>query len=59
MVVNGDVVILNKKDVERIIDAECQKRLHMSGKEFSWKYNNGELPDSTAIHDIEMLLKLA
>jgi hypothetical protein len=59
MVINGDVVILNKRDVEKLIDAESKKRLHMSGKEFLRKYQRGELPKTNAVHDIEMLLKLA
>jgi len=59
MVVNGDIIILDDKEVLTLIDNECRKRLHMSAEEFMRKYGAGELPQSTAVHDIEMLLKLA
>ena len=59
MVINGDVIILNEKEIEQLIDAECKKRLNMSGKEFLRKYQHGEIPKSSAVNDIEMLLKIA
>jgi len=59
MVKDGDVVTLNKKEVMVLIDRECRKRLHMSAKDFLRKRDNGGLPHSAAVHDIEMILKLA
>ncbi len=59
MVKNGDIITLNNKDFDKILDKECRKVLGMSGQEFLRKRNNGGLPKSTAIRDIEMLLKLA
>lgn len=58
MVINGDVVSLNKKEITKLIESECQKRLHMTTKEFIRKRKDGQLPKSVAVDDIEMLLKL-
>lgn len=59
MVTNGDIITLNKKEVMALIDKECRKRLQMSAKEFMRKRAKRELPNSLAVHDIEMILKLA
>ncbi|MBM4448138.1 MAG: hypothetical protein FJ015_02715 [Chloroflexi bacterium] len=59
MVKNGSMVTLNKKEVENLINNECKKRLGISAKEFLQKREHGKLAKSTAVHDIEMLLKLA
>lgn len=59
MVINGDIVTLSKPEVKELVNRECKKRLGMSAKEFSLKQKNGELPKSTAVRDIEMLLRLA
>lgn len=59
MVINGDVVSLSREEVKRLIDRECRKRLGISAKEFLQKREHGELPKSAAVHDIEILLKLA
>ena len=60
MIMENDIVTLNKKELEEVIDIECRKRLGISTKEFMQKYNHGKLStDSTAVHDMEMLLKVA
>lgn len=59
MVINGDIISLSKKEVAVIIEKECQKRLRMTAKEFLQKRRDGTLPQSTAVSDIEMMLKLA
>ncbi len=58
MVINGDIVTLSKREVKELVDRECKKRLGMSAKEFLLKQKNGKLPGSTAVRDIEMLLRL-
>ncbi len=59
MVIDGDIVTLDNEEVMALIDNECRKRLHMSASEFLKMRDNGGLPGSTAVHDIEMILKLA
>ena len=59
MVVHNDIITLSKKEIEELIDSECKKRLGMSAKEFLQKRKEGKLSRSTAVYDIEMLLKLA
>ena len=59
MVKDGDVITLNKEEVMALIDRECRKRLHMSAAEFLKKRDNGGMPRSIAVHDIEMMLRLA
>lgn len=59
MITQGNMVTLNKKEVDQLINRECRKRLGISAKEFLRKRENGGLPKSTAVHDIEILLKLA
>ncbi len=59
MVKNGNMVTLNKKEIENLINKECKKRLGINAKEFLQKREHGKLVKSTAVHDIEMLLKLA
>jgi hypothetical protein len=58
MVRHGDIVALNRKDLHEIIDRECKKRLGITRVEFLQRHEQGELPKSTATHEIEMLLKL-
>ena len=58
MVINGDVISLNKREIFKLIEKECQSRLHMTVKEFIQKQKEGQLPKSTAVDDIGMLLKL-
>ncbi len=58
MIMKNDMVTLNKKEVQELIDRECRKRLGMSASEFVRKRKDGEIAKSTAAHDIEMLLKL-
>jgi hypothetical protein len=58
MTKKGDIITLSDKDFDRIFDIECKKVLGISGKEYLERRNNGGLPKSTAIHDVEMLLKL-
>jgi hypothetical protein len=59
MVIDGDVITLNKKEVDEIIDLECKKRLGITLDEFLQRRKQDKLPKSTAVHEIEMLLKLA
>lgn len=59
MVINGDVITLNKKEVEALIEKECRKRLNMSVSEFMEKRKSGKLPKSMAAYDIEMMLSIA
>jgi hypothetical protein len=59
MVIQGDIITLSKQEVKELIERECRKRLDMSVREFLNKRRKGTLPKSTAVHDIEMLLKLA
>ena len=59
MITKGNMVTLNKKEVNQLIDKECRKRLGMSAKEYLRKRENGGLAKSMATHDIEILLKLA
>lgn len=59
MVVRDDIIILNKKEALALADKECRERLHMSTKEFVQRRAEGTLPKSIAVHDIEMMLRLA
>lgn len=59
MIMKNDMVTLNKKEVAELIDNQCKKRLGMSAEEFLEKRKKNELTKSIAVHDIEMLLKLA
>jgi len=59
MVIKSDIVTLSRKEAKELIDRECRKRLGMSAIEFVQKSRHGELPQSSAVHDIKMLLKLA
>ena len=59
MVTHGDIITLSKKDAAVIVEKECQKRLHISTKEFLKRRRLGQLPRSEAVSDIEMMLKLA
>ena len=58
MVKHGDIVTLNKEELDEIIDIECQGRLGITRGEFLHRRERGELPKSTATQEIEMLLKL-
>ena len=59
MVINGDVISLTKKEIIELINEECTKRLQMTITEFIEKQKAHKLPKTTAVHDIEMMLKLA
>jgi hypothetical protein len=59
MVTKDNIVTLDEKEVEELIDKECKKRLGITAKEFLQKRERGELTKSIATHDIELLLKLA
>ena len=59
MVIDGDVISLNKKEAIEIINKECQKRLSMNLDTFKEKRKQGKLPNSLAVHDIEALLRFA
>jgi hypothetical protein len=59
MVIDNDVISLNKAEVMKLINKECNDRLQMSITQFIKKQQNKELPRSTAVHDILMMLKLA
>ncbi|MHB8085795.1 MAG: hypothetical protein ACYDHZ_08210 [Dehalococcoidia bacterium] len=59
MVEKGDIIILNKREVEKLIDKQCRSRLGMSRMDFIQRREQGKLPaKSCAVHDIEMLFKL-
>lgn len=57
MIERDDIVLLSKKEFAEVVEIECQKRLGMSTRDFMSGRRNGESSDSTAIHDIEMLLQ--
>ena len=59
MVTKGDIIILNEKEFDKIISIECKNRLGVTLKEFVQKRKQGELSDSAATQEIEMLLKVA
>ncbi len=62
MIMKNDMVTLSHEEVEQLIEEECKRRLNMSTAEFLSRRRDGKLIQSaasTAIHDIEMLLKLA
>jgi hypothetical protein len=59
MVIDGDVISLNKEEAEAIINKECQERLGINLVEFKEKRKIGELPRSLAVYDIEALLRFA
>lgn len=59
MMRQGDIIVLNKDEVRAITDRECRRRLKMNLNEFIRKRDNGQLDDSAATFDINMLLKLA
>lgn len=58
MVIDGDIVTLNRYEAKELIERECQERLGMSAAEFVHKLRRGQLPSSMAVSDIEMLLRL-
>jgi len=55
---NGDWVELSEEDLKSLIDREAKKRLHMSGEAFVASYKKGELPNTAAVSEIGMLLRL-
>ena len=59
MVIDGDVISLNRKEAVEIINKECQKRLSMNLDMFKEKRKQGKLPHSLAVHDVEALLRFA
>jgi hypothetical protein len=59
MVIKGDVITLNKEELDEIIDLECRKRLSLTLDEFLQRRKQGILQKSTATQEIEMLLKIA
>ena len=59
MITKGNMVTLNKEEINQLIDKECRKRLGISAREYLRKRKNGGLAKSIATHDIEILLKLA
>ena len=59
MVIHGDIVTLNREEVKDLINRECKNRLGMSAVEYVKRNKRGDLPKVAAVHDIEMLLKLA
>jgi len=59
MVTKDDVISLNKKEVLELANKECSKRLQISINEFINRQKTNQLPKTTAVHDIEMILKLA
>ena len=52
------IVRLSKKRLEALIEREARRRLHMSGQEFRRRLRAGTLPESVAVRDIAMLVKL-
>lgn len=58
MVINGDIITLNRKEAKELINRECKERLGMNAAEFLWKSRKGSLPDLPAIPEIKMLLRL-
>ncbi len=50
---------LSREELDALIDAEARKRLGITGEEFKRRYGNKELPDTPAVREIAMLLKLA
>jgi hypothetical protein len=58
MIEKGDIIILSKKEVQTLIDNECQHRLGISRKDFIQQRKNGTLLKSGAVKDIEMLFEL-
>lgn len=52
-------VQLSDQELDALIDAEARKRLGISGAEFKEKYEKNELPDTPAVREVAMLLKLA
>ena len=59
MVINGDVISLNKEEAIEIIDRECQNRLGMNLRTFKEQRRRGKLPKLLAVQDIEALLRFA
>ncbi|MCX5990915.1 MAG: hypothetical protein NTZ04_01070 [Chloroflexi bacterium] len=59
MVTYGDVISLNKKEALELASKESKKRLGMTISEFRKRQQAGKLPRSTAVRDIEMILKFA
>ncbi|HXG35456.1 MAG TPA: hypothetical protein VNL15_00640 [Dehalococcoidia bacterium] len=55
----SDRVQLSETELEELIDTEARKRLRISGEEFKRRYREGKLPDSPAVREIAMLIKLA
>jgi hypothetical protein len=54
-----DRVQLSETELDSLIDSEARKRMGISGAEFKRRYRNKDLPNTTAVRDIAMLLKLA
>lgn len=52
-------VQLSDEELDALIDREARTRLGISGEEFKRKYARNDLPDTPAVRDIAMLLKLA
>jgi hypothetical protein len=58
MVKKGDVIVLTNREVKSLINRECKSRLGISRTDFMQQHEQGTLPKSAAVRDIEMLLKL-
>lgn len=59
MVIQGDVITLSEEELKEIINLECKGRLGITLDEFLRKRGRGELSQSLATQEIEMLLNLA
>ncbi|MGH2391141.1 MAG: hypothetical protein ACRDIE_23340 [Chloroflexota bacterium] len=53
-----DVVIMSVEEVRRMIDAEAREHLNMTGEQFIERWLKHELPDSAAVADIGIWVRL-
>ena len=53
-----DVVVLSAEEVRTMIDVEARERLDMTGEQFIQRFLKHDLPDSAAVADIGIWVRL-
>ena len=53
-----DVVVMSAEEVRAIIDGEARERLNMTGEQFIQRWLKHDLPDSSAVADIGIWVRL-
>ena len=56
--ISAEVIELSEEELIRELDQEAKERLGMSFEQFVEHYNSGLLPDTLAVNELVILLRL-